>query len=73
MERGVRKEKEGGGKMRETGDEGNKGEKGERSRGREKGEEEWKKTTPCPPPHRFRGSFCFLESQMHITPLSFEN
>ena len=46
--------------MRETGDKGKKGEKGERSRGREKGEEEWEKTTPCPPPHRFRDRFCLF-------------
>jgi hypothetical protein len=37
------------GGMRETGDKGKKGEKGERSRGREKGEEEWEKTTPVLP------------------------
>jgi hypothetical protein len=42
--------------MREKGDKGKK--RGEKSRGREKGEEEWEKTTPCPPPHRFRDSFC---------------
>jgi hypothetical protein len=30
--------------MRETGDKGKKGEK----------------TTPCPPPHRFRDSFCLF-------------
>jgi hypothetical protein len=49
------------GKMRETGDkakrkkggEGKKEEKGERSRGREKEELEWEKTTTCPSPHRF--------------------
>ena len=33
---------------------------GERNRGREKGEEEWEKTTPCPSPHRFRDSFCLF-------------
>jgi hypothetical protein len=25
-----------------------------------KEEEEWEKTTPCPPPHRFRDSFCLF-------------
>jgi hypothetical protein len=55
------------GEMRETGDKakrkkGGEGRKwvGERSRGREKEEEEWEKTTPCPPPHRFRDSFCLF-------------
>jgi hypothetical protein len=33
---------------------GKKEEKGERSRGREKEEVEWEKTTTCPSPHRFR-------------------
>ena len=61
-----------GGKMRETGDKGKKGEKGERSRGREKGEEEWEKTTPVLPLIDSGTVFVFLESQMHITPLSFE-
>ena len=49
----------GGGKMRETGDKGKKGEKGVV-------EERKEKTTPCPPPHRFRDSFCLLESQMQL-------
>ena len=58
------------GGMRETGDKGKKGEKGERSRGREKGEEEWEKTTPCPPPHRFSDSFClFGITNAHYTPV----
>jgi hypothetical protein len=60
------------GKMRETGDKGKKGEQGERSRGREKGEEEWEKT-PVLPLIDSGTVFVFLESQMHITPLSFEN
>ena len=69
----------GGEKMRETedkakrkkGGEGRKGE-GERSQGIEKEEMEWEKTTP--PPLIDSGTvFVFLESQMHITPLSFEN
>jgi hypothetical protein len=59
----------GGEKLRETGDKA-KRKKGE---GREKEEEEWAKTTPGPPPHRSGTVFVFLESQMHITPLSFEN
>ena len=56
-----------GEKMR---DKGKKGEEGERSRGRKKGEEEWEKTTPCPPPHRFRVSFClFGITNAHHTPV----
>ena len=50
----------GGRKMRETGDKAKMKKGGERSRGREKGEEGWEKTTPCPPPHRFRDSFCLF-------------
>jgi hypothetical protein len=47
-------------KMRETGDKGKKGEKGERR----------EKTTPCPPPHRFRDSFClFGITNAHHTPV----
>ena len=64
----------GGRKMREKEikPKGKKEEKGERSRGREKEEEEWEKTTPCPLIDS--GTvFVFLESQMHITLLSFEN
>ena len=46
---------------------GKKEEKGERSRGREKEEEEWEKTTPCP---RFRDSFClFGITNAHPTPV----
>jgi hypothetical protein len=46
--------------MRETGDKGKKGEKGE----------EWEKTIPCPPPHRFRDSFClFGITNAHHTPV----
>jgi hypothetical protein len=66
-DRGWEKDEE---KMREKGDKGKKGEKGERSRGRKKGEEEWEKTTPCPPPHRFRDSFClFGITNAHHTPV----
>jgi hypothetical protein len=54
--------------MRETGDKGKKGEKGEREW--EKGEKEWEKTTPCPPTHRFRDSFClFGITNAHHTPV----
>ena len=49
----------------DTGDKGKKGEKG--------GEEEWEKTTPVLPLIDSGTVFVFLESQMHITPLSFEN
>ena len=63
----------GGRKMRETGDKAKRKKGGERSRGREKEEEEWEKTTPCPPLIDSGAVFVFLESQMHITPLSFEN
>jgi hypothetical protein len=65
--RGGRKEKEGGRKVgkNDTGDKGKKGEKG--------GEEEWEKTTPVLPLIDSGTVFVFLESQMHITPLSFEN
>ena len=48
------------GKMRET----------VRGEGRKKGEEEWENTTPCPPPHRFRDSFClFGITNAHHTPV----
>ena len=60
----------GGEKMRETGDKGKKGEKGEREW--EKGDEgeRKEKTTPCPPPHRFRDSFClFGITNVHHTPV----
>jgi hypothetical protein len=57
----------GGRKVRDTGNKGKKGEKGERgwekSRGREKGEEEWKKFL----------SFWNHKCTSVITPLSFEN
>jgi hypothetical protein len=49
----------------DTGDKGKKGEK--------RGEEEWEKTTPVLPLIDSGTVFVFLESQMHITPLSFEN
>jgi hypothetical protein len=49
--------------MRETGDKEKGGE------GRKKGEE-WEKTTPCPPLHRFRDSFClFGITNAHHTPV----
>jgi hypothetical protein len=48
--------------MRETGDKAKRKQGGERSRGREKEEEEWEKTTPCPPPHRFRDSYLFTSA-----------
>ena len=60
----------GGRKMRETGDKTKRKKGGERSRGREKEEEEWEKTTPCSPPHRFRDSFClFGITNAHHTPV----
>ena len=75
MERSGRKEKEGGRKVggnegdrrsSKTGGEGGKS----REREREKGEEEWEKTTPCPPPHRFRDRFClFGITNAHHTPV----
>jgi hypothetical protein len=52
-------------KMRVTGDKGKK-----RGEGRKKGEE-WEKTTPCPPPHRFLDSFClFGITNAHHTPVT---
>ena len=63
----------GGRKMRETGDKTKRKKGGERSRGREKEEEEWEKTTSCPPPHRFGDSFCLFgitnAHQCHHTPV----
>ena len=60
----------GGRTMRETGDKAKRKKGGERSRRREKEEEEWEKTTPCPPPHRFRDSFClFGITNAHHTPV----
>ena len=54
-------------KMRETGDKGKKGEKGERM-------EKSGRRLPHVLPLIDSGTvFVFLESQMHITPLSFEN
>jgi hypothetical protein len=54
-------------KIRETGDKGKKGEKGERK-------EESGRRLPHVLPLIDSGTvFVFLESQMHITPLSFEN
>ena len=55
------------GKMRETGDKGKKGEKGER---KEKSGRRLPHVIPLIDSGTF---FVFLESQMHITPLSFEN
>jgi hypothetical protein len=68
------------GKMRETGDkakrkkggEGRTG-VGERSQVIEKEEDEWEKTTPVLPLIDSGTVFVFLESQMNITPLSFQN
>ena len=54
-------------KMRETGDKGKKGEKGER---KEKSGRRLPHVLPLIDSGIF---FVFLESQMHITPLSFEN
>ena len=54
-------------KMRETGDKGKKGEKGER---KEKSGRRLPHVIPLIDSGTF---FVFLESQMHITPLSFEN
>ena len=53
--------------MRETGDKGKKGEKGER---KEKSGRRLPHVIPLIDSGTF---FVFLESQMHITPLSFEN
>ena len=54
-------------KMRETGDKGKKGEKGERK-------EKSGRRLPHVLPLIDSGTvFVFLESEMHITPLSFEN
>jgi hypothetical protein len=51
-------------KMRETGDKGKKGEKGERK------EKSGRILPPCPPPHRFRDSFClFGITNAHHTPV----
>ena len=61
----------GGEKMRETGDKAKrkKGE-GRKGVGERKEGEEWEKTTPCPPPHRFRDSFClFGITNAHHTPV----
>jgi hypothetical protein len=63
---GGRMERDGR-KIRETGDKAKRKKGGE---GREKEEEEWEKTTPCPPPHRFRDSFClFGITNAHHTPV----
>ena len=57
----------GGEKMREKGDKGKKGEKGERK-------EKSGRRLPHVLPLIDSGTvFVFLESQMHITSLSFEN
>ena len=66
---GGRMERDGR-KIRETGDKAKRKKGGE---GREKEEEEWEKTTPVLPLIDSGTVFVFLESQMHITPLSFEN
>ena len=73
-ERRGRRMERGGEKMRETGDKAKrkKGE-GRKGVGERKGGEEWEKTTPCPPLIDSGTVFVFLQSQMHITPLSFEN
>ena len=55
------------GERRETGDKGKKGEKGER---KEKSGRRLPHVIPLIDSGTF---FVFLESQMHITPLSFEN
>jgi hypothetical protein len=62
----------GGGAKRKKGGEGRTG-VGERSQVIEKEEDEWEKTTPVLPLIDSGTVFVFLESQMHITPLSFEN
>ena len=67
MERGGRKEKEGG---RQVGEKWGRQKIKEKRWRREKGEEEWEKTTPCPPLHRFRDSFClFVITNAHHTPV----
>ena len=62
-------EKGEGGRMERGGRQEIKEKRGRR----EKGVEEWEKTTPCPPLIDSGTVFVFLESQIHITPLSFEN
>ena len=54
-------------KMRETGDKGKKGEKGEKK------EKSGRRLPHVLPLIDSGAVFVFLESQMHITPLSFEN
>jgi hypothetical protein len=74
--------RQGVGERREGWKNGERWEKGERGweklgrqeikekRGRREREEEWEKTTPCPPPHRFRDSFClFGITNAHHTPV----
>jgi hypothetical protein len=68
----------GGEKMRETGDKGKKGEKGEREwekgvEGERKEKRSGRRLPPVLPLIDSGTVFVFLESQMHITPLSFEN
>ena len=67
-----------GEKMREKGDKGKKGEKGEREWDKEvEGERKKKRSRrrlpPILPLIDSGTVFVFLESQMHITPPSFEN
>jgi hypothetical protein len=59
------------GKMRETGDKGKKGEKGVEGERKEK--RSGRRLPPVLPLIDSVTVFVFLESQMHITPLSFEN
>ena len=66
------------GKMRETGDKRKKGEKGEREwekgvEGERKEKRSGRRLPPVLPLIDSGTVFVFLESQMHITPLSFEN
>jgi hypothetical protein len=59
--------------MRETGDKGKKGEK-EKGNGRKETRERERRRLPPVLPLIDSGTvFVFLESQMYITPLSFEN
>jgi hypothetical protein len=77
-EKGERGWEKGGEKMREKGDKGKKGEKGEREwekgvEGERKEKRSGRRLRPVLPLIDSGTVFVFLESQMHITPLSFEN
>ncbi len=59
--------------MRETGDQGKQGEKGERVERERKEKRSGRRLPPVLPLIDSWTGFVFLESQMHITPISFEN